>query len=962
MSALGLDWDSIAPCQTEDLPGADRATLVSQVEEYLAAVTQSHRVVLLKDPRLCRLLPIWLDAARNLNKQVAAIHAVRSPLDAAASMQARNDLALQVGVWIWIRHIVEAESRTRELPRVFVNYETLLSNWPSVAEAVSPLCPDAKSTPGIATQNAIERFLDPALRHHRVQGWDETVTPQLSNMVEDIYACTQQLTDNPTSALAARRLDRVREQIDVLDNLIGHTLIAESTRMDQAKQTMKTLRQRASMRSQTNRTLRWEVGQLAAMNKATESRAALNHTPEDNSPIPRHIRSEYSGMRRRWRTVFANAQRESRGGHVLFVMHKPERAVNEGELLALGRLQELKRHQFYIHIVILHPLSQPQAALKPLLRRARNASHEITVMQQQAQAVSRPDPQLVDDLVCLIAQRQTSLLLLDCVCPLEPAIAAHRIGVPACIYLRGKKPSDLLTADMLQSTPGEVAAAIRKRVGYMVIDDAQDLDRKVTTGMKSVLKLSDHLQIGDAVRQIRALENGQNWYARQRPQLLSAAAETKRSATVDLIVVSWNNLPELREVIRRLFLHTKSAFHLTVCDNASRTPVRQYLKSLHHKHDNISVVLSNENVLVGPASNMAIDQGQSEVVIYVCAKEGFALRRGWEKVFLDAIYSDELIGLAGTPSTPRNFPTMRRLHEGLPEFAEFRNKDWARASPEARFRYVQGGLFALRRTMYDEIGGFSYRTPHLYTDTEYSYYAQSRGWHIAATPCAPSSSSRADVGLTARLTEDAVAIHPGKLSDLAWMDQLARGQTFLCNLCGRAGEVFSDDACVHCASLPADRALIRFVSEQSLTPAQFKIALLFDPRECLKPIVRLFQPRILDDWPLEPAASTALAKAGLQDLIVLTQPQAQTELSADQIIGLAAALAPGGILAAAVSVTVLEQLEHRLSAGPMVVELQSTYTSRATGLEEVIVAMVANQTPVDLNADIPPQPSGPARS
>lgn len=951
MGSVGLDWDSIAPCRTEHLPREERASLIRQVELYLSEVTRSHSVVLLKDPRLCRLLPIWLEAADRLGKHAAAIHAVRSPLDAAASLNTRNDLALQVGVWIWIRHVLEAEAQTRDLPRVFINYETLITNWQTVAEAVSPLCPDAKSSPGIATQNAIERFLDPQLRHHRVQQWDETVTPQLSNLVEEIYACTQQLTDNPVSAVAMRRLDRVSEQIDMLDSLIGHTLVAEATRMDQAKQTMKTLRQRVAMRNRTNRTLRWEVGELASLNKVHESQAALSQpTPMDNVPIPRHIRSEFSGMRRRWRTVFATAEPDQRAGHVLFVLHKPERAVDEQELQAIKRLRELKRQKFYVHLLILHPLSQPQAALKPLLRHTRNAAHEITVMQQQAKAISRPDAQLVDDLACLFAQRQTSLLMLDSVCPIEPAVAAHRIGVPACVYLRAEKPSDKQTAALLKAEAAFITAAISERVNHLVIDGVDKLSAKMASKMKSVSKLSEHLTIGEAVRHIRGHENRDSWHPRRRPSVLSAGSGAKQSAQVDLIVVSWNNLTELREVVRRLLELTEMPFHLTICDNASRTPVREYLKALKQANDNVTVILSHDNVLVGPASNMAIDQGTADTVIYVCAKEGFALRRGWESAFVDEISKNSAIGLVGTPSTPRNFPTMRRLYEGLPEFAEFRNREWAKRNPDAPFQYVQGGLFALRRTMYNEIGGFSYRTPHLYTDTEYSYYAQSRGWQIASTPRAPSSSSRAGIGLTARLTESAVAIHPGTLKDLAWMDDLVRNRTTLCNLCGASGEVFAETEdelrCVHCGSLPADRALVRFVAEQSFTPAQFRVVLTLDPRGCLGPLVNLFKPRVLDKLPA-PSIAQELTKAKLQDLVVLTRPDAESDLTAGQIMALTPALAPGGVLVATVTEGVLRQLEDTLRSGTVVVKTHATYSSEATGLRQIHIAKLVNQTPMN---------------
>ena len=47
-----------------------------------------------------------------------------------------------------------------------------------------------------------------------------------------------------------------------------------------------------------------------------------------------------------------------------------------------------------------------------------------------------------------------------------------------------------------------------------------------------------------------------------------------------------------------------------------------------------------------------------------------------------------------------------KLPDGIAKFADFRNQDFAKQHPERIFKHVQGGLFIMRRAMYDEIGGF----------------------------------------------------------------------------------------------------------------------------------------------------------------------------------------------------------------------------------------------------------------
>src|SRR3546814_18367354 len=94
-------------------------------------------MILLKDPRICRFLPFWLDACESFGIEPLVVFAWRDPFQVAHSLRNRNQFSRDKGLLLWLRHVLDAERDSRGLPRCFVSYEQLLSDWRVCADAVS---------------------------------------------------------------------------------------------------------------------------------------------------------------------------------------------------------------------------------------------------------------------------------------------------------------------------------------------------------------------------------------------------------------------------------------------------------------------------------------------------------------------------------------------------------------------------------------------------------------------------------------------------------------------------------------------------------------------------------------------------------------------------------------------------------------------------------------------------------
>lgn len=165
LRAAGSAWDDPFTDPNADLADAEswraRALALFQ-DEYRRA-----RAPLLKDPRVSVLLPLWRTILTAEKLQPHCVIPVRHPLAVAGSLAKRDGFPVLKSVLLWRTYMVEAERGTQDLPRAFVDYDAMLTDWRPVVKAMedrlgSPL---PKLTQRSAA--AIDAFLTTDLRHNK---------------------------------------------------------------------------------------------------------------------------------------------------------------------------------------------------------------------------------------------------------------------------------------------------------------------------------------------------------------------------------------------------------------------------------------------------------------------------------------------------------------------------------------------------------------------------------------------------------------------------------------------------------------------------------------------------------------------------------------------------------------------------------------------------------------------------
>ena len=275
LASAGSRWDDWRPFNPHWRRSALAPVYAERAGALIEQVFAAQPLIVLKDPRLCRLLPFWLAVFARLGATVKPILPVRNPLEVAASLRRRDGFAPPKGHLLWLRHVLDAEAATRALPRVFVAYDALLSDWRTVMRALETRLELAWPRWSATSEHEIDVFLRDELKHHRHAPGAIAEHPELSVWVKRAAAACDALLavpDDPAAVYA--ELDTLMIEFDRGCVAFGAVLAAEEDARTQAEQA----RQEAEQARQEAEQARQEVEENLVRLQARQAQAEQEQT------------------------------------------------------------------------------------------------------------------------------------------------------------------------------------------------------------------------------------------------------------------------------------------------------------------------------------------------------------------------------------------------------------------------------------------------------------------------------------------------------------------------------------------------------------------------------------------------------------------------------------------------------------------------------------------------------------
>ena len=245
LASAGSQWDDWRAFNPGWAQSPAAAEFRQRAKEQFAAEFRGASLSVLKDPRICRFAPFWLDVFHDVGAKPHVVIPIRSPLDVARSLSVDRGyvrgLPITHGVLLWLRHVLDAERDTRSIPRSTFAWRDLRADWRSVSEKI------ARETdlpwPRLSDRAAaeVDRFLSRDLVHHETDEQELALHSEVNAWALRAYEALLELSRNPHSNSALATLDDVRQLLDQASGIFGRLLIDNEIDLEEARSSLKTI-------------------------------------------------------------------------------------------------------------------------------------------------------------------------------------------------------------------------------------------------------------------------------------------------------------------------------------------------------------------------------------------------------------------------------------------------------------------------------------------------------------------------------------------------------------------------------------------------------------------------------------------------------------------------------------------------------------------------------------------------
>lgn len=191
--SLGSQWDDLLPLSDEWWEAEVVQPFVVRLHKLVRRDFSGADVWALKDPRMCRLLPLWLPLLEAQKIRPTFICMNRNPVEVVASLQKRDRFSREKALVLWLNHSLSAELYSRGRPRVFIGFDQVVN---SPVETLLKIEREANLVFPVSVKEAsgdINGFVSPDLRHHKADAVLKEAHEGLSLMACELYRIFQKM-------------------------------------------------------------------------------------------------------------------------------------------------------------------------------------------------------------------------------------------------------------------------------------------------------------------------------------------------------------------------------------------------------------------------------------------------------------------------------------------------------------------------------------------------------------------------------------------------------------------------------------------------------------------------------------------------------------------------------------------------------------------------------------------------
>ena len=217
--SLRSSWDSLYALQENWWKRSEIDEYRKEISEVIKTNFEDAGTISIKDPRLCRLLPLWSEIFEELGIKPYFIIPLRNPFEIANSLKIRDGFTLEKSLLLWMTYMLDAEFYTRKYPRVFITYNGLLNDTANTINSVSRILNIKFPKSYEDCREEIAQFLDSGLKHHNQDA--ASVNKVLSEDILKYYQLLNGLVGKEAvSEVELSEIDNIRNRfLDLNDKI-----------------------------------------------------------------------------------------------------------------------------------------------------------------------------------------------------------------------------------------------------------------------------------------------------------------------------------------------------------------------------------------------------------------------------------------------------------------------------------------------------------------------------------------------------------------------------------------------------------------------------------------------------------------------------------------------------------------------------------------------------------------------
>lgn len=208
LKSVGSDWSDWREFPNSWFDSIDAVKWRGRLAEAFVENYGDASLAVLKEPRMCRMLPLWDKVFEDLGALSVFCFIDRNPVEVAASLHARDGSSLTQGLRYYIRNHLDAEFATRNRLRAFVTYDALLTDWRKTVGYVSRKLRVGFTNSAIE-QSQVDAFLEHSLRHQNSCAV-HCPTDDSFTMALNVHEAFTYLAADYSKRRAMRQLDKLR--------------------------------------------------------------------------------------------------------------------------------------------------------------------------------------------------------------------------------------------------------------------------------------------------------------------------------------------------------------------------------------------------------------------------------------------------------------------------------------------------------------------------------------------------------------------------------------------------------------------------------------------------------------------------------------------------------------------------------------------------------------------------------